>query len=57
MGDHGTAERKVRAGLFEIDLANSELFKSGRKISLQQQPFLVLSRATEVARLQSLTKA
>jgi DNA-binding winged helix-turn-helix (wHTH) protein/Tol biopolymer transport system component len=43
MGDHSTTDGRVRAGLFEIDLTNGELYKSGRKVALQQQPFRVLS--------------
>ena len=43
MASRGMAEGRVRAGLFEIDLAGGELYKNGRKIALQQQPFRVLS--------------
>ena len=33
---------KVRFGLFELDLANGELCKRGRKVPIQGQPFQVL---------------
>jgi TolB-like protein/DNA-binding winged helix-turn-helix (wHTH) protein/Tfp pilus assembly protein PilF len=33
----------IRAGLFEIDLEAGELYKSGRRVALQEQPFRVLS--------------
>jgi len=42
MGYRNTTDGKVRAGLFEIDLSSGELYKSGRKIALQQLPFRVL---------------
>ena len=35
-------QRTVRFGLFEVDLTTGELFKAGRKIDLERQPFLVL---------------
>jgi Tol biopolymer transport system component/DNA-binding winged helix-turn-helix (wHTH) protein len=35
--------RRLRFGVFEIDLASGELLKSGIKIKLQDQPFQVLS--------------
>jgi Tol biopolymer transport system component/DNA-binding winged helix-turn-helix (wHTH) protein len=34
---------KVHFGVFEADLASGELYKRGRKISLQDQPFQVLA--------------
>jgi TolB-like protein/DNA-binding winged helix-turn-helix (wHTH) protein len=34
--------RRVRTGLFEIDLGCGEVHKAGRKVSLQEQPFRVL---------------
>ena len=33
----------IRFGLFEVDLAASELRKRGRKVPLQEQPFKVLA--------------
>jgi TolB-like protein/DNA-binding winged helix-turn-helix (wHTH) protein len=39
--------RKVRAGLFEIDLAAGELHKNGRRLPLQEQPFRVLATLLE----------
>jgi cholera toxin transcriptional activator len=35
--------RRLRFGLFELDLATGELRKAGRRLRLRQQPFLVLS--------------
>ena len=35
--------RRVRAGLFEVDLGSGELHKSGRRVPLQEQPFRVLA--------------
>jgi TolB-like protein/DNA-binding winged helix-turn-helix (wHTH) protein/Tfp pilus assembly protein PilF len=35
--------RRIRAGLFEIDLGCGEVHKSGRKVPLQEQPFRVLA--------------
>ena len=39
--------RKVRFGVFEVDLRAGELFKQGIKIKLQQQPFRVLALLLE----------
>ncbi len=39
--------RRVRAGLFEVDLASGEVRKSGRKVPLQEQPFRVLAMLLE----------
>src|ERR1700733_16142327 len=39
--------RKVRTGLFEIDLASGELRKNGRRLPLQEQPFRVLAMLLE----------
>ena len=33
---------QIRFGLYEVDLANAELRKAGRKVALQDQPFRVL---------------
>src|SRR5271156_3989122 len=38
-----SSSRKVRAGLFEIDLASGQLHKNGRRLPLQEQPFRVLA--------------
>jgi len=35
--------RRVRAGLFEVDLGSGEVHKSGRRVPLQEQPFRVLA--------------
>src|SRR5580658_5388340 len=37
-----SSSRRVRAGLFEVDLGSAQLHKSGRRIPLQEQPFRVL---------------
>lgn len=47
MGSRGTITGKVRAGLYEIDLNSGELYKSGRKVALQQLPFRVLRALIE----------
>lgn len=39
--------RRVRAGLFEIDLSSGEIHKNGRKVALQEQPFQVLAMLLE----------
>lgn len=43
METSANSSRRVRAGLFEIDLGSSEIHKAGRKIPLQEQPFRVLA--------------
>ncbi len=35
--------RGVRFSVFELDLANAELLKNGRKVKLQEQPFRILA--------------
>jgi TolB-like protein/DNA-binding winged helix-turn-helix (wHTH) protein len=35
--------RRVRAGLFEVDLGCCEIHKNGRRVPLQEQPFRVLA--------------
>ena len=35
--------RRVRAGLFEVDLGGCEIHKNGRRVPLQEQPFRVLA--------------
>jgi DNA-binding winged helix-turn-helix (wHTH) protein len=37
-------QRTVRFGLFEVDLGTAELFKAGRKLDVERQPFLVLAQ-------------
>ncbi len=41
------SSRRVRTGLFEIDLGSSDVRKSGRKVPLQEQPFRVLAMLLE----------
>src|SRR5271163_4074426 len=43
MNPPASSSRKVRAGLFEIDLASGQLHKNGRRLPLQEQPFRVLA--------------
>jgi TolB-like protein/DNA-binding winged helix-turn-helix (wHTH) protein len=38
---------RLRTGLFEIDCSSGELFKNGRKLPLQEQPFRVLAMLLE----------
>lgn len=42
MESAGKTADRIRTGVFELDLNSGELFKSGRKIALQEQPFRVL---------------
>lgn len=42
MVHNGQTAEVFRFGIFEADIRSGELFKSGRKISLQEQPFEVL---------------
>ena len=41
--------RSVRFGVFEVDFEAGELRKSGLKVALQEQPFLVLAQLLENA--------
>ncbi len=41
------ASRRVRAGLFEIDLGAAELRKNGHRVPIQEQPFRVLTLLLE----------
>jgi DNA-binding winged helix-turn-helix (wHTH) protein len=41
------SSRRVRTGLFEIDLGSGDVGKSGRKVPLQEQPFRVLAMLLE----------
>src|SRR5215472_14933639 len=41
------ANGRVRTGLFEIDLNCREIYKSGRRMPLQEQPFRVLAMLLE----------
>jgi TolB-like protein/DNA-binding winged helix-turn-helix (wHTH) protein/Flp pilus assembly protein TadD len=42
-----SSDRRVRAGLFEIDLGSGEVHKSGLKVPLQEQPFRLLAMLLE----------
>jgi len=37
------SSRRVRTGLFEIDLVSGDVHKEGRRVPLQEQPFRVLA--------------
>src|SRR5271169_3957272 len=39
--------RRVRTGLFEVDLGSGEIHKNGRRVPLQEQPFRVLAMLLE----------
>jgi TolB-like protein/DNA-binding winged helix-turn-helix (wHTH) protein len=47
MNPPASSSRKVRTGLFEIDLASGQVLKNGRKLPLQGQPFRVLAMLLE----------
>ena len=47
MNSPASSSRKVRTGLFEIDLASGQLHKNGRRLPLQEQPFRVLAMLLE----------
>ena len=47
MDEQDLVQGRVRSGLFEIDLSSGELYKSGRKMPLQEQPFQVLAMLLE----------
>ena len=42
MGGNSPDRRKIRFGVFELDLAAGELRKRNRKVKLQEQPFQIL---------------
>ncbi len=41
------SERRVRSGLFEIDLGNSRISRNGKEMPIQEQPFRVLEMLIE----------
>jgi Tol biopolymer transport system component/DNA-binding winged helix-turn-helix (wHTH) protein len=43
----GDSSRRIRSGLFEIDLANGRVFRDGREVPVQEQPFRVLEMLIE----------
>ncbi len=47
MNPPASSSRKLRTGLFEIDLASGEVRKNGRRLPLQEQPFRVLAMLLE----------
>ena len=47
MNSPASSSRKLRTGLFEIDLASGQLHKNGRRLPLQEQPFRVLAMLLE----------
>jgi len=42
-----STSRRVRTGLFEIDVRSGDLHKAGRRVPLQEQPFRVLAMLLE----------
>src|SRR5713101_7541321 len=38
-----SSSRRIRTGLFEVDLGSGDLHKEGRRMPLQDQPFRVLA--------------
>src|SRR6202162_1381987 len=42
-----SSSRRVRTGLFEIDLGSGAIHKENRRVPLQEQPFRVLARLLE----------
>jgi eukaryotic-like serine/threonine-protein kinase len=42
-----SATRVIRFGPFEVDLESGELYKAGKRVPLQQQPFRILVRLLE----------
>jgi TolB-like protein/DNA-binding winged helix-turn-helix (wHTH) protein/Tfp pilus assembly protein PilF len=47
MDTRADSRRRFRAGLFDIDLGSGELWRNGRKVRLQEQPFQVLAMLLE----------
>jgi TolB-like protein/DNA-binding winged helix-turn-helix (wHTH) protein/Tfp pilus assembly protein PilF len=47
MSDPGQASRVLRFGNFEVDLRAGELYRQGRQVKLQEQPFQVLAMLLE----------
>jgi TolB-like protein/DNA-binding winged helix-turn-helix (wHTH) protein len=47
MNPPASSSRKIRTGLFEIDLASGQMHKNGRRVPLQEQPFRVLAMLLE----------
>jgi TolB-like protein/DNA-binding winged helix-turn-helix (wHTH) protein len=43
MSARASSCRRISSGLFEVDLVSGEVFKQGRRIPLQEQPFRVLT--------------
>jgi TolB-like protein/DNA-binding winged helix-turn-helix (wHTH) protein len=43
MNPAASSSRKIRTGLFEIDLDSGQMHKNGRRLPLQEQPFRVLA--------------
>jgi TolB-like protein/DNA-binding winged helix-turn-helix (wHTH) protein len=42
-----SSTRRIRTGLFEIDFGSGEVYREGRKVALQEQPFRVLALLLE----------
>ena len=43
MGASSTRQLSPRFGLFSVDLSSGRLYRSGRKVALQEKPFLILT--------------
>jgi len=43
LGAPSTRQSSLRFGLFTVDLSSATLYRSGRKIALQEKPFLILA--------------
>lgn len=47
MGAPASSSRRIRTGLFEIDLGSGDVRKEGRSVTLQEQPFRLLAMLLE----------
>jgi TolB-like protein/DNA-binding winged helix-turn-helix (wHTH) protein/Flp pilus assembly protein TadD len=47
MNPAASSSRKIRTGLFDIDLDSGQMHKNGRRLPLQEQPFRVLAMLLE----------
>lgn len=43
METYASSRKRIRTGLFEIDLGSGEVHRNGRKVPIQEQPFRVLA--------------
>ena len=47
MNSRANSDRRIRTGLFEIDLSSGQVLKKGQRMPLQEQPFRVLAMLLE----------